>query len=217
MERAKDVPWINDAGTWLKAEASVGGKRLPRVEPYGLWTPQKICEVWQDNASREPVCWKTHHAPVFWRPEDYRDIAAFYVYRDPRDVVLSLWRFYDDPGTLLDFVTGPIERAEGHSFIHPNGRPRSVLDWYDQQLTAWFLQDDVFFVRYEELVTEPKKVIAGMAAWLETEPGTIGLPKSVVGHRPGPAKIAGRRDEMDTETERILRDTLPAPVFWESP
>lgn len=122
---------------------------------------------------------KTHYLPDFsesWvaeesgpLPQEWREKVAqakkIYVYRDPRDVMVSYKQFmsgFDSRAAeqgLLDFVLAP----------HWSGRG-DRLGWWQTHVESWAARPDVLVIAYEELTAAPRRVLDRIAGVLGLEP-----------------------------------------------
>ena len=92
-----------------------------------------------------------------------------YVYRDGRDVALSLWRtkafqpqamrsmaFSDFLRTKLDWECTPGNKAK---------KTRTIVQHWKRHLDTWHTAPGTLFIRYEELLSDPEGELAKIAAY----------------------------------------------------
>lgn len=93
------------------------------------------------------------------------DATIVYVYRDPRDVMVSLKQF-------LSPLDESVARATLPQFIrmpHWNGRT-SMLGWWAEHVSGWLLKPGVLGVPYEKIISETERLLNDLAVHTKMVP-----------------------------------------------
>lgn len=113
------------------------------------------------NAIASPFVFKTHRPPTdaVWKLIDSGRAKATYIFRDPRDVLLSALNH------------GVRERAAGRWPIRGFARLTNIeraLRWFERRVypvyREWSRKEEVLLVRYEDLVSSPVATMQRVAA-----------------------------------------------------
>jgi len=116
---------------------------------------------------------KTHNANVelnrrYLIPADLTH-KAIYIVRDPRDVALSYARYMDNMGIdkSVQQMLDPGAYIMGRESIYI---PSFISSW-GQHVDSWWAEDKfpVAFVRYEDLMTDPKRIFSRLLEFLEID------------------------------------------------
>ena len=146
------------------------------------------------------------------------DRIHFYIYRDSRDVAVSLWNakvlmhparrswsFSKFLRTKLDWYLTPGNRIR-------KGMPRwTVVEQWKEHLESWAERSDVFYVRYEQLVLEPLSVITAIAEHIgwEGHEDDFQWVLDKVGVAPGAAKVGTWRDVFSIDDLAYFHSIVP--------
>ena len=144
------------------------------------------------------------------------DRIHFYIYRDGRDVAVSLWnaKALMHPG-WHDWSFSRFLRTKLDWYLTPgvkSAKPRwTVVEQWEEHLESWRDREDVFCIRYECLVLWPLGVIAVIANHIDWEgdwddfcPVT-----DKVGVAPGAAKIGTWRDVFSVDDLAYFHSIVP--------
>jgi len=172
--------------------------------------------------NRYGLLWGSHDRG--WTP----DVGScIYIYRDVRDVALSVWRtkefLYPHPRwrnprrmpfekflwTPLDWLNTP-----GH-LVEEKGDQTLLYEQWVNHLTSWSDRPDVFYVQFELLVLDPIQVITRLAEFLgarhdeyRNEPVA-----QLVGLAPNEGKVGRWRDYSTWQTKLLFYALIPEG-FW---
>lgn len=99
---------------------------------------------------------------------------CFYIYRDGRDVVVSLWRskMMQHPSWKALSLSGYLRRPLDWSGS-PGQRATptiTVAEHWRKHLESWHARDRVCYVRYEDLLLKPNVVLRDVSGFLEKDP-----------------------------------------------
>lgn len=142
-----------------------------------------------------------------------------YIYRDPRDAMLS----------AFDFGQRALQKGRPNAFSHLTDFEKSldfILD-YVRIWERWMREKNVLIARYEDLLTDYDNEVNRLVGFLKldgsmpearTEPGRS-VQKVIEGYRPGAAegqqglhfykgRIGRFRDSYTVEQQAILKDKL---------
>jgi hypothetical protein len=133
---------------------------------------------------------KSHHSFDFFSDiiEDILDeFQVFYVYRNPFDVMVSLWRFmhkwqwHEGPKTdeLSDFIR---MAPSGHMMRYQMYQQATLLKRWDAHVRGWFLErpeavrERIVYVRFEDLLDRYGETLQGISRRLDREPSSLDKP-----------------------------------------
>ena len=144
--------------------------------------------------------------------------GSIYIYRDGRATALSVWKF-------KNFLHKQILDIEFTKFIRENidwiGSPAYICapirgifqHWYDH-LSGWKRASEVFFVRYEDLVLEPEKVLEEIAVFYGlTRPEKWIRVDDLVGLSPQQGKIDSWKEYFTEEDEDLFFKFVPKDFY----
>lgn len=126
---------------------------------------------------------------------------CFYIYRDGRDVALSLWRtkVMQHPDSrrlsLSEYIS---RRLDWHGTVGKKCSGTIPPQHWRAHLESWRHAPSACLIRYEELLTSPKETISTMGAFLGVEPETFDLPDSLVGISPNEGRIGAWKEHFST-------------------
>jgi hypothetical protein len=135
---------------------------------------------------------KTHELP---RPNSR--VRAIVVYRDGRRVMRSCHHFWEQFS------------PEGSPSLPAIIRGESIWGSWSKWIEAWQEAEDTIWVSYEQLVKEPRKIIASLSHWLLIEPLRQSLPSFKALHA-GDADFF-RSGDLDGTT---ALDEEDEELFW---
>lgn len=160
---------------------------------------------WKDRRNFGPSAYVQMFAPgvhVLYDADKFQeDRIHFYIYRDGRDVAVSLWnaKILLNPD-WREWSFSKFLRTKLDWHLSPNSRmikPKwTVAEQWEEHLESWRDREDVFYVRYERLVLRPLDVIADIANHIggDWEGVTFCPVLDKVGVAPGAGKIGTWRD-----------------------
>ncbi|MEM9487970.1 MAG: sulfotransferase domain-containing protein [Myxococcota bacterium] len=166
---------------------------------------------------------KSHHAaPFLFDIIDYLadQFRLFYIVRDPRDTMVSYWKFvlrnpYDEgPETS---TAGEFARAapRGAMLRYQKEQAHTVVHRWQLHVEGWLAvaenlgPERLMVVRYEDLNREFERTLATVAAYLDRplgEPVRPARDRSVVGVGAGLSGVYG--DHLDDEDLAFFRDAV---------
>lgn len=103
-----------------------------------------------------------------------------YIYRDPRDAMLSAY----------DFGQRALQKGRPNAFSHLTDFQKS-LDFimeYVHIWEKWMKEKDVLVARYEDLLTSYDKEVARLVPFLKLDPGNLDVQRVIDSYRPGVAE-----------------------------
>ncbi|MFL5330073.1 MAG: sulfotransferase domain-containing protein [Gemmataceae bacterium] len=120
---------------------------------------------------------KSHHPFPFLEPvmdQLVPEFHIFYVYRDPRDVMVSLWKFLKQlswregptPETVQEFIR---VQPEGHMMRYQRRQEPSMIHRWRTHVDSWTLgvperfQGNITFVRFADLLHRFEDVIRSIS------------------------------------------------------
>jgi hypothetical protein len=163
---------------------------------------------------------KSHHPFVFFETtleEITKEFSIFYVYRDPRDVMVSLWRYIQQvrwhEGPRTDSVKEFIRRApEANLLRYQRRQEPTMIHRWKTHVDSWMLnlpekfRPHVTYVCFRDLRDNYEAVIRSIASVLGPS-ATIEKPtldeRSVF---PGKGLVGGYRDHLDAEDLELFRE-----------
>jgi hypothetical protein len=133
---------------------------------------------------------KSHHSFAFFEKvvaDVLADFTVFYIYRDPRDVMVSFWRFlhhwpwHEGPRveTCREFIrTAPCGQMMRYQYC----QEETVLHRWRSHVDGWTLgvpaelRQRVILVRFEDLLGDYERVVRGFASVIGDQPARIERP-----------------------------------------
>ncbi|MDH5748473.1 MAG: sulfotransferase domain-containing protein [Rhodospirillales bacterium] len=133
---------------------------------------------------------KSHHSFDFFSDlieEVVEEFQVFYVYRNPLDVMVSLWRFihkwewHEGPKTdeLADFIRMP---PSGHMMRYQMYQQPTVLKRWESHVRGWVLEmpeqvrGRIIYVRFEDLLDRYAETLQGISHSMGREPFSLDKP-----------------------------------------
>jgi aryl sulfotransferase len=134
-----------------------------------------------------------------------------YIYRDPRDAMLSAY----------DFGQRALQKGRPNAFSHLTDFQKS-LDFimeYVHIWEKWMKEKDVLIARYEDLLTNYDNEVSRLVPFLKLNPANLDVQKVVDSYRPGTAegqqglhfykgKIGRFRDAYTSEEQAVMNEKL---------
>jgi hypothetical protein len=140
-----------------------------------------------------------------------RLLRVTYIYRDPRDAMLSAY----------DFGQRALTKGRPNAFSHLSDFEKSVdfMMEYVRIWEKWISEKNVLVARYEDLLTNYDEESAKLADYLKLDRTSPEVRKVIEGYRPGAAdnqqglhfykgKIGRFRDAYNEEQKAVLRKKL---------
>jgi hypothetical protein len=170
---------------------------------------------------------KSHHSFDFMAPvidDICNDFKVFYIYRDPRDAIISHWRLINQ----LNWDEGPQGTAPGEFvFNPPSGRmmryqkhnEASMLTRWQTHVTGWmdYAERDpaqaVMPIKYENLNLHFNDVISAIGEYLELPLENIIRPDkevNVIGS--GKGTVGGHADHLSQEDNNKILELIGATL-----
>ncbi|XP_010186291.1 PREDICTED: sulfotransferase 1 family member D1-like isoform X2 [Mesitornis unicolor] len=152
-----------------KCRRDVIYNRVPFLE---MKVPGMLSGVEQLEKTPSPRLVKTH-LPIHLLPTSFQDkgCKVIYMARNPKDVVISYYYFYQmaklhpDPGTLAEFLETFLagKAAYGSWYEHVRG-------WWDKRQEKWLL-----YLFYEDMKKDPQREVRKILQFLgrEVSEGTV--------------------------------------------
>lgn len=179
---------------------------------WGHWSNR----VWKDGDDQGQLS-------GYHQPRAVKGIPAIYIYRDGRAVCLSVWRSknFNAPDLALvpfsDFLQAHMDWAGT-----PGARcepVRSIVEHWQIHVISWMCihGSNVFPVRFEELVTKPKKVIREISEYFNLQRKTPFEPVTkLVGPSPNEGKIDSWKRFFTDEDLDYFHSIVPedSPYLW---
>lgn len=166
---------------------------------------------WSD---RKPVV--TDYGKIFGShsPQPVRS-RGIYIYRDGRAVAYSCWKstgiIHRDMKKLsfLEFLTTPLDWYGSPSHRVAQG-PTIIESWYKHVL-AWNTRPSIgiHFVRYEDLLKDPQKVLEGIASAFQLEHGVLKNVTELVGPSPNAGTADSWVEAFGAEELTAFHDKIP--------
>jgi hypothetical protein len=138
-------------------------------------------------------------------------LRVTYIYRDPRDAMLSAY----------DFGQRALTKGRPNAFSHLSDFEKSVdfMMEYVRIWEKWISEKNVLVARYEDLLTNYDEESAKLADYLKLDRTSPEVRKVIEGYRPGAAdnqqglhfykgKIGRFRDAYNEEQKAVLRKKL---------
>ncbi len=133
---------------------------------------------------------KSHHSFDFLSEnivEVFEEFHVFYVYRDPIDVMVSLWRFikkwdwHEGPKVdeLADFIRTP---PSGHMMRYQMYQQPTLLKRWEHHVRGWVLdlpeavRERSIYIRFEDLLDRYAETLQGISGHLDREPLSLDKP-----------------------------------------
>lgn len=191
--------------------------------PFNFYSYADIREFFRQLSGRHLAnILKSHHPIDFFAevmPEMLAETRVFYVYRDPRDVMVSFWRYLnrlrwnEGPKTddLSEFIR--LEPA-GHIMRYQYRQEPSMLHRWRTHVDGWMtrvppeLASRVTFVRYQDLVENYEGVIRQAAAVLGPPVRVQTPPLSAASVMPTTGQVGTYRHFFDEVDLTHFRDVL---------
>ncbi len=182
-----------------------------------LTSPPGAVAHWADRQQVGPVQYGKlagHHGPPSW---GYDKNASVYMFRDGRAVAASLYRSppFKHPAndaTFSEFIRQPLDWQWTVGNKWPN--TSNVIDHWREHLSIWRRADNVFFVRYEELVGHPLKHVALMAEYFRLdEPRIWRKPDKLVGWFLSGGQRTGWRELWNGDDEQWFYERVPKGFY----
>ena len=201
-------PWVNFDSTTLNINFFAAGDVLGYFEQF---RGQSVANIV-----------KSHHEYGFFAHSMaalVRDFHVFYVCRDPRDTMVSYWKFlnqihwHEGPkvGSCKEFI-----RAEpaGQMLRYQYGQQRSMLHRWRAHVDGWTMgaaarfRDRVSCVRFNDLLNKYDCVIRDIAAVLGETPISFERPKPEATNSilPNAGRTGGYREYFDADDMQYFRD-----------
>lgn len=167
----------------------------------------------------------------------YRPAKVVYIHRDPRDTLVSFYRYlnHDDflrcnphardhrCQTISEFLQRPASDFLRYSYsLH--GRFENVVDRWATHVRSWMDQPDVLHLRFEEILHDYEAAINRAARflglWKRWKRGPVAL-HDMPSILPGPGKIGTWRRYLNDDDCQFIRERVEAMglswdrVAWE--
>ena len=164
---------------------------------------------------------KSHHNYAFFQAvieEILREFVVFYIYRDPRDVMVSYWKmlghwpWHEGPktATCREFI-----RAEpsGQMMRYQYFQEKSVLDRWRSHVDGWTqsvpagIRHRLCYVRFEDLHGHYERTLDGIGGFLGEKPVSYRRPsprENVV--FPSEGKVGAHREHFDQGDLDLFRE-----------
>ena len=156
---------------------------------------------------------KSHHHFDFYKKEfDYLKEHFFfiYIYRDPRDIMVSFWNFlkvYPWVGpkkeTIFEFLKS---KPEGSMIQYQLKQYKNILERWGEHVKSWLLNNDkeikrnILFIKYEDLNLSFEKTLKQIFSFINIKNTTSIKPstsKDVLS--PGRGKVGNYRFFLDNQ------------------
>jgi hypothetical protein len=167
---------------------------------------------------------KSHHPVGFFSEilgEILDDFHLLYVYRDPRDVMLSLWkqiRFWDwheGPGTetLPEFIRSA---PSGRMMRYQQHQEPSVLHRWESHVRGWMidtselLRNKIIYVKYEDLHSDFDSTMQTLAKRVGIDSYSIvrPLPSENVVPPVSKGEVGGYRKHLTPEDDQFVKSVI---------
>ena len=134
------------------------------VSKYWELAQKKFNEVGDD------FIFKTHAANLMWKNYKYTDenrtLGVIYLVRDPRDIAVSYAHHFDQD---IDTIINQMVRIDAIT-QNPGKTIGIPLSSWNVHIKSWeMLNVPKFFIRYEDLIKEPKKIFSDIVAFLKND------------------------------------------------
>jgi hypothetical protein len=164
-------PGFHDTGEWVGPYASGESSQFEHID--------MLRARWEHITAGASII-KTHSDRDLF---DYRYPRAkvVYVLRDPRDTMVSFYRYLNDPpnktfrwlaehkyASLSEFLRRPLTSFLRWSYSR-GGTSRNVAERWANHVKGWLGTDDTVVVRYEELKTDFRGVLGRVSEFLDLE------------------------------------------------
>lgn len=192
--------------------------------PFSInfFSPQDV-QCFFDQFRGRPIAnlVKSHHEFEFLAqnlPTLTQEFHIFYAYRDPRDTMVSYWRFLNQLGwhegpkiaTCKEFIR---TEPAGHMLRYQYKQQRSMIHRWRAHVDGWMLgvpealRKRVTFVNFADLYFRYDCVIRDIAATLGEAPVSFDRPKpqgtSIL---PGTARVGSYKEHFDADDLQLFRD-----------
>lgn len=166
------------------------------------------------NLRRFPA---TDYSGLFGSHGLYRGQKGIYLYRDGRDVALSVWKSKgfmhpDWEGiSFSDFLKRPLDWWLTPGTKQNNSTIAIVQHW-KLHLDSWHKRPGVYYVRFVDLVDHPEQTVKNIADWIGrpflgiTDPGLVGI-------SPNKGQTGGWRTVFSEQDLKLFHNTVPKD-FW---
>lgn len=167
----------------------------------------------------------THHFMHYQGQGGYKNKIVHpccYLYRDGRAVAYSMWKTkgFQDPEwrewCLSRYLRQPLDWWGSPGNTEPYNKP-IAKHWHDH-LESWAdcEAEHILKVRFEDLVTNPRKVRDRIATWYDLQPVRgLKLVKELVGWLPNDGKIDSWREHFtDEDLEEFYKLAGKPGDFW---
>lgn len=153
----------------------------------------------------------------FWRG----DKDCFYVFRDGRDVAVSVWRTkkFQHPSwsklSFAEFLRRPLD-WRGTPNFRPSGKdnPReTIAEHWCSHLKSWADKQGVCYARFEDLKFEPEQVAEYVSKFLGTTLDDLRIITELVGVLPHEGKAGKWHEHFSNEDLEFFYSKAPIN-FW---
>lgn len=172
----------NNIGEWFGPYDDLD-HRFDHIEHYKQ-------RLWYKGCKRNAII-KTHATSELFN-EHFRAAPIVYIYRDPRDVMVSWFHYLNNPhfyqqnprvedmrgGTFSEFLRRPVNDFLKYSYSVSANFSNVVERWADH-VSGWLSKRNVCVIRYEELAQQPKDALQTVAAYLGISAGGDVRPISI--------------------------------------
>lgn len=147
-------------------------------------TPRRVYKVLIPAREGETFVVKAHSGPTLVGDIAMRTglIKAIYIYRDPRDALLS----------AMDFGRRTLEKGHPNAFSHLTSVDLAVdfMLEYCKVWSAWMAKKDVLHARYEDLLTSYDLESQRLLEYLKIDQSNLAVAAIVDKYRPGQTRDA---------------------------
>lgn len=189
--------------------------------PVNFYAPKNIVEYFEQFRGKTIVnIFKSHHPYAFFEqvlPSIIDEFHIFYVYRDPRDVMLSMWRYlntlhwYEGPKTVSpkELIR---QQPSGRLLRYQWNQEPSMIHRWRTHVDGWTLgvpenmRSRVTLIRFKDLAQNFEQVIRSIGQFFDS-PSSFEKPSlndsSVLPHL---GLVGGHKDVFDAEDLKLFRD-----------
>ena len=141
------------------------------------------------------------------------DYYVFYVIRDGRDAITSLYNFYKARDkkckrkTIKEFMTGTPPDMES-AYKVAIKKTKTVIDMWNYHIESWVGKSNVFYVHYEDLIEKFSDVVSAIGKYINMDPPAqiIKPRKDVNVIQPGPGIIGNYRKYFTEDDNTYFKE-----------
>lgn len=157
---------------------------------------------------------------AFYRRNNRSNSNSVYVFRDGRDVALSLWRtksmMHPDwrELPLREYLRRQLDWEQSCGLRAKVGSNFTIAEHWVYHLSSWLEhQYRILMVRFEDVVRHPILTLKNVASFFDFEYGSLEPVTELVGHSPNEGRVGRWRDFFSDEDNAFFLSHVPGDFF----